>query len=1038
MPHKSWICWKPGAEALCALLLSAAGCAPAGEPEVLAGSFRATAVDTSGSAAVAVGSVGSVATFDGARWSVETDPALTFASSGVSTSASGPTWAFGPYGSVVVSAGGAWRQHVLEGSPRGHEIQSGDFDEHGRFGCLIGRGAPRALWCGDGALRERRDCLYDSFSPRAVVSTSESELRVWLGDDRGRTRIVTAEGCARGPDLSLPVQALAWTEGTLRAVAGHRIHRLLGDRWERLEGVGDVAWSRARGSRGVFLYASSTCELLVERDDSLARARLVFPAGAPTDLACSDAALAGADRAWVIADRRIWSAPLPSSAPRAPVVWGAADQAVSPVAASVDVEPAPGLDGTGPLGDRYFLAELDGQWFTSCLRPGCGVHRTSGSTWERHAQAGWPTGRVAALEGTGDLLVAVDTLGSVWSCDRADAPCRVLDRPFGETRADGPVVAFDRVRAQLWLYAPSGGRWRELGVDARTLAVFADNPLEGIDDVIAAAAHDGDVKLVDGEDRLVSRASQGTPHQELGLDARTLWVGANGRWCAGGSTASRGGLPAVVCCDDAGCGRPLEINAPTASGVSQVIGEDGTDRLLVRVDGANRRSSVWQSHDFARAGTRWERVEPADLTASCQRLARLPGRTSSIANLARPDLLCIGADAVMIRIPLAASISARLQQRLQLAGVALLLVVAVFVTWVLTRRWVLLRRLRAELRVALNDIEDAPLRDIAKSYLGAPVEPGEARSDLIDRIVAHANNIDRALELVVAAITKASDAVAKRLGERAKRLSGLEKIVGENQAFLDVVAFRRGMFEAEQRVCQIRFNGGAVGTGFLVGPDLVLTNWHVIDDHRAYSRSIKLVFDYKLDEHGTQIVAPVVASLAREDWCVDESPSHPSDEQPDDAPGRIEPSTAELDFALLRIEQRLGDTRGYFALSEDEYPFELTPGLAILQHPRGKTMKVAFGVTTRGVVNPPKTRVRHDIPTEPGASGAPITSLSHWTLVALHHGADTADPAKFNRGIPISRIAQRPKVRAALCGPANRPPQDDDALPSDSIGELSP
>src|SRR5262249_17584030 len=52
---------------------------------------------------------------------------------------------------------------------------------------------------------------------------------------------------------------------------------------------------------------------------------------------------------------------------------------------------------------------------------------------------------------------------------------------------------------------------------------------------------------------------------------------------------------------------------------------------------------------------------------------------------------------------------------------------------------------------------------------------------------------------------------------------GLEKIVRPHLSFADFGIWRDRMTRVEGLVCQIRFDGNAQGTGFLVGPDAVLT-----------------------------------------------------------------------------------------------------------------------------------------------------------------------------------------------------------------------
>ena len=115
----------------------------------------------------------------------------------------------------------------------------------------------------------------------------------------------------------------------------------------------------------------------------------------------------------------------------------------------------------------------------------------------------------------------------------------------------------------------------------------------------------------------------------------------------------------------------------------------------------------------------------------------------------------------------------------------------------------------------------------------------------------------------------------------------------------------------ERQVCRVEANGAAIGTGFLVGPRAVLTNWHVVREARNRSVMGDLLcrFDYnQLASGATQAgetckVADVVA----------ESPFSPAEltATPDTPP----PKPDELDYALLTIASQVA-ARGFIALVE--------------------------------------------------------------------------------------------------------------------------
>jgi Effector-associated domain 1/Trypsin-like peptidase domain len=131
--------------------------------------------------------------------------------------------------------------------------------------------------------------------------------------------------------------------------------------------------------------------------------------------------------------------------------------------------------------------------------------------------------------------------------------------------------------------------------------------------------------------------------------------------------------------------------------------------------------------------------------------------------------------------------------------------------------------------------------------------------------------------------------------------SALELLIKEGDALLDVVSWRTKLGELESRVCRIERDGLARGTGFLVGPSVVMTNYHVledvIDDGVSPDR-IGLRFDYKILANGIEVNPGKVYKLAAE-WDIQHSPYSKLDTQVD--PPSI-PGADELDYALVRVD----------------------------------------------------------------------------------------------------------------------------------------
>ena len=265
-------------------------------------------------------------------------------------------------------------------------------------------------------------------------------------------------------------------------------------------------------------------------------------------------------------------------------------------------------------------------------------------------------------------------------------------------------------------------------------------------------------------------------------------------------------------------------------------------------------------------------------------------------------------------------------------------------------------------------------------------------------------------------------AVAEPLSLVPSIASGFEQMISMQAGIHDVASWRAEMWRTEARVCRIEspISAGTQsrGTGFLVGPDLVLTNWHVVR-HLESGGDPKLTrvrFDHKLDDEGRQISAGTLYGLA-ERWLVSASPPSSIDA----TGGNGLPSTDELDYALLRLRGAVGDApagpvagagslhpRGWIEL-RDPAP-DLVPGDAaiIVQHPLARPLALAIGSVVD--VNANGTRVRYRTNTEEGSSGSPCFT-GGWELAALHQGNGPAQPKPgdvlHNRGIPVSAILAR-------------------------------
>jgi Trypsin-like peptidase domain len=241
---------------------------------------------------------------------------------------------------------------------------------------------------------------------------------------------------------------------------------------------------------------------------------------------------------------------------------------------------------------------------------------------------------------------------------------------------------------------------------------------------------------------------------------------------------------------------------------------------------------------------------------------------------------------------------------------------------------------------------------------------------------------------------------------------GLQRNVRPYLAKLDVRVWQDRLTRIERQVCRVEMEGNALGTGFLVGPDTVLTNWHVFEIAKSAGKVNQLGcrFDYVRlpngqTDPGQLTLLDAAGSLDGSPYTAGEKAGNPDSPPP--------PTMDELDYALLRLASRVGEqqvegaARGWIALPNSVLPLPVDAPILIVQHPEGTPMKLALD--TQAVVGPNGngTRIRYRTNTEPGSSGSPVFTMD-WDIVALHHCGDPKwQKPLFNQGVPIELIRRR-------------------------------
>lgn len=258
----------------------------------------------------------------------------------------------------------------------------------------------------------------------------------------------------------------------------------------------------------------------------------------------------------------------------------------------------------------------------------------------------------------------------------------------------------------------------------------------------------------------------------------------------------------------------------------------------------------------------------------------------------------------------------------------------------------------------------------------------------------------------------------------------LQLIIRDTNSFLNINEWRINLAKIEFQVCRVEIKMSnhqlSCGTGFLIGPDTLITNYHVMEpvlraeelksqNHAwAAADDVILRFDFKLvGENNTQNDGTVYR-LAPDDWLIDSSPTSELDQNPVD--GNL-PSEEHLDYALLKIDGEPGNEpigtmepggskRGWIKVQQNSYDFPPDSAVIIVQHPKASPLKLAIETQSIIGLNGNGTRVKYRTNTEPGSSGSPCFSIN-WELIALHHLGDpdySQINNPYNQGIPFSAI----------------------------------
>jgi endonuclease G len=194
------------------------------------------------------------------------------------------------------------------------------------------------------------------------------------------------------------------------------------------------------------------------------------------------------------------------------------------------------------------------------------------------------------------------------------------------------------------------------------------------------------------------------------------------------------------------------------------------------------------------------------------------------------------------------------------------------------------------------------------------------------------------------------------------------------------------------------------GTGFLISPELLITNQHVIPDASA-ARGAQIVFDRQVDGAGRPM--PTTTFLLDPDRCAIFSPE------------------GVLDYAIVAIGARTSGTAaladlGYCPLSNRPDKHVIGMNVNIVQHPDGAPKLIA--IRNNLLTYRTDTTLLYETDTDHGSSGSPVYN-DLWEVVALHHFGEPflhdrdengqPIPQTVNEGVRISAIYTDLEARSA-------------------------
>ncbi|MEH2187422.1 MAG: trypsin-like peptidase domain-containing protein [Nostoc sp.] len=204
-----------------------------------------------------------------------------------------------------------------------------------------------------------------------------------------------------------------------------------------------------------------------------------------------------------------------------------------------------------------------------------------------------------------------------------------------------------------------------------------------------------------------------------------------------------------------------------------------------------------------------------------------------------------------------------------------------------------------------------------------------------------------------------------------------EKIIGEN-TLRDIYILNLAL-EASKAVVRIATPKGA-GTGFMIAPDLLMTNNHVIKSQEVGEKS-NFSFNYQLDINGKECPTQIIGALPDGAFYTNEK----------------------LDYSVVTLKEVPDFGKPLIFKSK---LMRRDDRVAIIQHPGGHLKKIS--IQNNFVAYADNQVLQYTTSTEPGSSGSPVFD-DDFQVVGIHHsGGMLVEPntqQRYLRNAGTSAIA---------------------------------